>query len=148
MGAGTEGLCCVPAGAGCAGDCGHPAGSAPWQDVATVTGRGVTSWLCETCREGSNGTYAGACVTHFGSTVEVAAAIGEELETLGHQVDVRSMGDVSDITDYDAVVAGGSALACHLASAHAAFSCCPRRRARCVPRGSLYHRPESGPHGL
>lgn len=48
-----------------------------------------------------------AYVTHSGSTAEVAAAIGEELKGLGHQVDVLATSAVQDLSGYDAVVAGG-----------------------------------------
>lgn len=48
-----------------------------------------------------------AYVTHSGSTAEVAAAIGEELEGRGHQIDVLATSAVQDLSGYDAVVAGG-----------------------------------------
>jgi len=48
-----------------------------------------------------------AYVTHSGSTAEVAAAIGEELEAQGHLVTVAAASAVRNLADYDAVVAGG-----------------------------------------
>ncbi|MFO7696219.1 MAG: flavodoxin domain-containing protein [Anaerolineae bacterium] len=47
-----------------------------------------------------------AYVTHSGSTREVAEFLGEELRSLGHQVDVRPAREVADLAAYDAVVAG------------------------------------------
>ena len=43
-----------------------------------------------------------------GSTAEVAEAIGEILAEGGAQVNVRSMKDVTDLTPYQAVVAGSA----------------------------------------
>jgi menaquinone-dependent protoporphyrinogen oxidase len=48
-------------------------------------------------------TYATGC----GSTAEVAEAIGEELRA-GRDVDVRPVAEVSDLTDYGAVVLGSA----------------------------------------
>jgi menaquinone-dependent protoporphyrinogen oxidase len=48
-----------------------------------------------------------AYCTNAGSTADVAAAVGEELENGGAQVDVRQLGDVGELHDYTAVVVGG-----------------------------------------
>lgn len=48
-----------------------------------------------------------AYVTHSGSTREIAEVMGEELRSRQHQVDVRPVREVTDLTPYDAVVAGG-----------------------------------------
>jgi len=47
-----------------------------------------------------------AYATNAGSTVEVAQAIGEELGTAGHQVEVRPIKEVTTVEQYDAVVVG------------------------------------------
>ncbi len=49
-------------------------------------------------------TYA----SRTGSTAGVAEAIGKTLTEAGAQVDVRPMGDVTDLTPYRAVVAGSA----------------------------------------
>jgi menaquinone-dependent protoporphyrinogen oxidase len=48
-----------------------------------------------------------AYCTNAGSTMDVAAAIGEELGRSGAQVEVRRIGDVADVRDYAAVIVGG-----------------------------------------
>ena len=48
-----------------------------------------------------------AYVTHSGSTAEVAAAIGEELEARGYEVTVSPASEAKAVAAYDAVVAGG-----------------------------------------
>jgi menaquinone-dependent protoporphyrinogen oxidase len=48
-----------------------------------------------------------AYATKFGSTAEVAQAIGEELIGCGLSVEVKPIRDVKDIGPYDAVVVGG-----------------------------------------
>jgi menaquinone-dependent protoporphyrinogen oxidase len=47
-----------------------------------------------------------AYATLAGSTVEVAQAVGEELGRSGLQVEVRPIGEVKDLREYDAVVVG------------------------------------------
>jgi len=42
-----------------------------------------------------------------GSTSEVGRAVAEELEAAGGEVDLRRLGDVTDLGGYDAVVVGG-----------------------------------------
>lgn len=49
-------------------------------------------------------TYA----SWIGSTASVAEAIGQTLMDNGAQVEVRRMEDVTDLTPYDAVVAGSA----------------------------------------
>ena len=49
-------------------------------------------------------TYA----SRLGSTVGVAEAIGKTLQESGAEVDVLRMGDVTDLSPYDAVVAGSA----------------------------------------
>ncbi len=44
--------------------------------------------------------------TNAGSTAEVAKTIGEEIGKSGAEVDVRSVGEVQDVSTYDAVVIG------------------------------------------
>jgi menaquinone-dependent protoporphyrinogen oxidase len=41
-----------------------------------------------------------------GSTTEIAQAVGKELQTAGHVVDVGEMGTVTSTSDYDAVIIG------------------------------------------
>jgi len=47
-----------------------------------------------------------AYATKMGGTAGIAEAIGDELERGGHQVDVREVGTVGSIADYDAIVLG------------------------------------------
>jgi menaquinone-dependent protoporphyrinogen oxidase len=47
-----------------------------------------------------------AYATLAGSTVEVAQAVGEELGRSGLQAEVRPIGEVKDLREYDAVVVG------------------------------------------
>jgi menaquinone-dependent protoporphyrinogen oxidase len=42
-----------------------------------------------------------------GSTTEIAQAIGKELQTAGHGVEVMEMGTVTSLTGYNAIVIGG-----------------------------------------
>ena len=49
-------------------------------------------------------TYA----SRLGSTVGVAEAIGQTLRDSGAEVDVLCMGDVTDLSPYDAVIAGSA----------------------------------------
>jgi menaquinone-dependent protoporphyrinogen oxidase len=49
-----------------------------------------------------------AYASRNGSTAGVAEAIGKTLSESGAQVDVRPMQDVSDLTPYQAVVAGSA----------------------------------------
>jgi menaquinone-dependent protoporphyrinogen oxidase len=51
-----------------------------------------------------------AYATKSGSTADVAHAIGEEIEKSGAQVDVLALGQVNDLTLYDAVVLGAPML--------------------------------------
>jgi menaquinone-dependent protoporphyrinogen oxidase len=48
-----------------------------------------------------------AYATMAGSTVEVAQAVGEEIEKSGSQVDVLPIDEVKDLQAYDGVVVGG-----------------------------------------
>ena len=47
-----------------------------------------------------------AYATKKGSTAEIAQAIGKELRTAGHLVDVTEMKSVSSLDGYNAVVIG------------------------------------------
>jgi menaquinone-dependent protoporphyrinogen oxidase len=49
-----------------------------------------------------------AYASRTGSTAEIAQAIGKTLSENGEQVDVRPMQDVTDLTPYNAVVAGSA----------------------------------------
>jgi menaquinone-dependent protoporphyrinogen oxidase len=49
-----------------------------------------------------------AYASKHGSTAEMAEAIGLELETAGHDVDVKPMADVDRLGGYDAVVLGSA----------------------------------------
>ncbi|WP_198675852.1 flavodoxin domain-containing protein [Kribbella monticola] len=49
-----------------------------------------------------------AYATRMGATAGIAEAIGAELERDGHQVDVREVGKVASIEEYDAVVLGSA----------------------------------------
>ena len=44
--------------------------------------------------------------SRFGSTRDIAIRIAEVIRTRGHAVDVRSVGEISDLESYDAVVFG------------------------------------------
>ena len=54
-----------------------------------------------------------AYATKYGSTREIAEAVGVELADAGHQVDVRPASSVEDIAPYDAVVLGSALYAAH-----------------------------------
>ncbi|TDU83754.1 menaquinone-dependent protoporphyrinogen oxidase [Kribbella voronezhensis] len=49
-----------------------------------------------------------AYATKMGATAGIAEAIGAELERGGHQVDVREVGKVNSIEEYDVVVLGSA----------------------------------------
>ncbi|WP_406047212.1 flavodoxin domain-containing protein [Kribbella sp. NBC_00889] len=46
--------------------------------------------------------------TKMGATATIAAVIGSELRAAGHQVDVREVGAVLAVSEYDAVVVGSA----------------------------------------
>jgi menaquinone-dependent protoporphyrinogen oxidase len=48
-----------------------------------------------------------AYVSHSGSTQETAKFIGNELIAQGFMVDIRSISEITDLTPFDTVVAGG-----------------------------------------
>jgi menaquinone-dependent protoporphyrinogen oxidase len=48
-----------------------------------------------------------AFVTHSGSTRETAEAMRDAFVSLGHEVDVRPIAEVTDLSPYDLIVAGG-----------------------------------------
>ncbi len=50
-----------------------------------------------------------AYATRYGSTAEVAQAVGKVLQEAGAEVDVLDIGDITDITPYQAVVVGSAA---------------------------------------
>lgn len=52
-----------------------------------------------------------AYATKMGATAGIAEAIGAELRSHGHQVDVREVGQVSTISRYDAIVLGSAVYA-------------------------------------
>lgn len=47
-----------------------------------------------------------AYATRKGSTAEIARAIGDELQSAGHNVDVAGMKKISSLDEYDAVIIG------------------------------------------
>jgi menaquinone-dependent protoporphyrinogen oxidase len=49
-----------------------------------------------------------AYATKMGATAEIAEAIGAELREHGLQVEVRNVGDVASMADYDAVIVGSA----------------------------------------
>jgi menaquinone-dependent protoporphyrinogen oxidase len=54
-----------------------------------------------------------SAASKYGSTTEIAEAIGKELSAAGHDVDVRPPADVSSIESYDAVVLGSAVYVGH-----------------------------------
>lgn len=46
-------------------------------------------------------------VSHSGSTQEIARFIGDELSALGQEADVRPLSELSDLSAYDCIIAGG-----------------------------------------
>lgn len=54
-----------------------------------------------------------AYATKLGSTREIADAIGVELHSAGHEVDVLSVNHVRDVAGYDAVILGSALYAAH-----------------------------------
>ncbi len=54
-----------------------------------------------------------ASATKYGSTAEIAEAIGEVLREAGHEVDVRGARDVPRLTAYDAVILGSGLYSAH-----------------------------------
>ncbi|WP_329000982.1 flavodoxin domain-containing protein [Kribbella sp. NBC_00709] len=49
-----------------------------------------------------------AYATKMGATATIAAVVGAELRTAGHQVDVREIGAAPAVSEYDAVVLGSA----------------------------------------
>jgi menaquinone-dependent protoporphyrinogen oxidase len=54
-----------------------------------------------------------SAASKYGSTTEIAEAIGKELSAAGHDVDVRPPAHVSSIESYDAVVLGSAVYVGH-----------------------------------
>lgn len=54
-----------------------------------------------------------SAASKYGSTTEIAEAIGKELSAAGHDVDVRPPADVTSIESYDAVVLGSAVYVGH-----------------------------------
>ena len=54
-----------------------------------------------------------SAASKYGSTNEIAEAIGKELSAAGHEVDVRPPADVSGVDSYDAVVLGSAVFVGH-----------------------------------
>jgi menaquinone-dependent protoporphyrinogen oxidase len=67
------------------------------------------------------GTVLVAYATQFGSTAEIAEAIGATLREAGAEVDVLPVGDVREIGAYRAVVVGGAVHLGHLLPEVVAF---------------------------
>ncbi|MER7172143.1 flavodoxin domain-containing protein [Streptomyces mesophilus] len=55
-----------------------------------------------------SGSILVAYGSKYGSTAEIAETIGEVLRKHGHSVEVRTAGDVRDVSSFDAVVLGGA----------------------------------------
>jgi len=68
-----------------------------------------------------------------GSTAEVAQAIGEEMRVGGAEVEVKSVEDVMEITDYDGVVVGSAVRAFNLLGKTKRFLRKHRKQLRQLP---------------